>query len=69
MIRDRGYTGSITQLRRAVSALRPMNREPFLKLTTFAGEHYGEFRVMVRTASAVTHTHRQRASFAALSFP
>jgi len=38
MIRDRGYSGSITQLRRAVSVLRPMSREPFLKLNTFAGE-------------------------------
>jgi transposase len=38
MIRDRGYTGSITQLRRAVSVLRPTNHEPFLKLNTFAGE-------------------------------
>jgi transposase len=38
MIRDRGYSGSITQLRRAVSALRPTSREPFLKLNTFPGE-------------------------------
>jgi transposase len=52
MIRDRGYTGSITQLRRAVSVLRPMNREPFLKLNTFAGEqaqvdwaHFGQVMV------------------------
>jgi transposase len=52
MIRDRGYIGSIAQLRRAVSALRPMNREPFLKLNTFAGEqaqvdwaHFGHVMV------------------------
>jgi transposase len=52
MIRDRGYAGSITQLRRAVSALRPINREPFLKLNTFAGEqaqvdwaHFGHVMV------------------------
>ena len=52
MIRDRGYNGSITQLRRAVSALRPMSREPFLKLNTFAGEqgqvdwaHFGHVMV------------------------
>jgi hypothetical protein len=51
MIRDRGYTGSITQLRRAVSALRPMNCEPFLKLNT-SGEqaqvdwaHFGHVMV------------------------
>jgi transposase len=52
MIRERGYTGSITQLRRAVSVLRPINREPFLKLNTFAGEqaqvdwaHFGHVMV------------------------
>jgi transposase len=52
MIRDRGYTGSITQLRRAVSVLRPVSREPFLKLNTFAGEqaqvdwaHFGHVMV------------------------
>jgi len=52
MIRDRGYAGSITQLRRAVSVLRPMSREPFLKLHTFAGEqaqvdwaHFGHVMV------------------------
>ena len=52
MIRDRGYTGSIMQLRRAVSVLRPMSREPFLKLNTFAGEqaqvdwaHFGHVMV------------------------
>jgi transposase len=52
MICDRGYSGSITQLRRAVSVLRPMSREPFLKLNTFAGEqgqvdwaHFGHVTV------------------------
>jgi transposase len=52
MIRDRGYSGSITQLRRAVSVLRPMNSEPFLKLSIFAGEqaqvdwaHFGHVMV------------------------
>ena len=48
MIRDRGYAGSVVQLRRAVAHLRPSIREPFLRLQTFPGEHYGEFRVMVR---------------------
>jgi transposase len=52
MIRDRGYNGSIAQLRRAVSVLRPASREPFLKLNTFAGEqaqvdwaHFGQVQV------------------------
>jgi transposase len=38
MIRDRGYSGSIAQLRRTVSGLRPLSREPFLKLQVFPGE-------------------------------
>ncbi len=38
MARDRGYTGSVCQLRRAVARLRPQMREPFLRLETFPGE-------------------------------
>lgn len=38
MIRERGYSGSITQLRRAVARLRPLSREPFLRLQFFPGE-------------------------------
>jgi transposase len=38
MIRARGYTGSVVQLRRAVARLRPPVREPFLRLHTFPGE-------------------------------
>src|SRR5947199_4258897 len=34
MIRDRGYTGSIIQLRRTVARLRPPRREAFLRLQT-----------------------------------
>jgi hypothetical protein len=48
MIRDRGYSGSVVQLRRTVARLRPQSREPFLQLQTFPGEHYGKPRVMVR---------------------
>ncbi len=36
MIRDRGYSGSIEQLRRTVSGLRPVSREPFLELQVFS---------------------------------
>ena len=32
MLCDRGYTGSVVQLRRVVSRLRPSIREPFLRL-------------------------------------
>jgi transposase len=52
MIRDRGYTGSVSQLRRVVARLRPSRREAFLKLRTFAGEqgqadwaHFGEVTI------------------------
>jgi transposase len=38
MLRDRGYSGSVVQLRRAVARLRPQIREPFLRLETFPGE-------------------------------
>ena len=52
MIRDRGYSGSVVQLRRTVARLRPQSREPFLQLHTFAGEqaqvdwaHFGHVMV------------------------
>src|SRR5436305_4447608 len=49
MIRDRGYSGSVEQLRRTVARLRPQSHEAFLRLQVFPAEHYGEFGVMVRT--------------------
>src|SRR5688572_5661260 len=52
MTRDRRYTGSIAQLRRAVSRLRSQIREPFLRLQTLPGEqaqvdgaHFGHVMV------------------------
>jgi transposase len=52
MVRDRGYTGSVVQLRRVVARLRPVQREAFLRLCLFPGEqaqadwaHFGEVRV------------------------
>ena len=48
MIRDRGYSGSVEQLRRTVARLRPQTQEAFLRLQVFPAEHYGESRVMVR---------------------
>jgi transposase len=52
MIRGRGYTGSIVQLRRVVAALRPNYKEAFLRLITLPGEeaqadwaHFGEVRI------------------------
>ena len=52
MIMDRGYTGSIVQLRRVVSRLRPRKQEAFLRTQVFAGEeaqvdwaHFGTVRV------------------------
>jgi transposase len=52
MIRDRGFDGSVVQLRRFISRMRPAPREAFLRLTTFPGEqgqvdwaHFGEVTV------------------------
>ena len=52
MIRDRGYGGSVVQLRRFVACLRPAHKEAFLCLRTFPGEqgqvdwaHFGEVSV------------------------
>ena len=52
MARDRGYSGSVVQLRRAVARLRPQRREAFLQLHTFPGEqaqvdwaHFGHVMV------------------------
>ncbi len=38
MIRDRGYAGSVEQLRRAVARLRPQPQEAFLRLQVFPAE-------------------------------
>lgn len=38
MLRDRGFPGSIHQLRRGVKELRPATREAFFRLTTLPGE-------------------------------
>lgn len=52
MIQDRGYAGSVVQLRRAVTGLRPTHKEGFLCLRMFPGEqgqvdwaHFGEVAV------------------------
>jgi transposase len=52
MLRERGYSGSVVQLRRVVARLRPVRQEPFLRLRTFPGEqgqvdwaHFGEVAV------------------------
>src|ERR1051325_414110 len=38
MIRDRGYFGSVEQLRRTVARLRPQSHEAFLRLQVFPAE-------------------------------
>jgi hypothetical protein len=52
MIKSRGYTGSVIQLRRVVAALRPVSLEAFLRLSTLPGEqaqadwaHFGEVTI------------------------
>lgn len=38
MLRERGYQGTISQLRRVVKPLRPISREAFLRLSVLPGE-------------------------------
>lgn len=38
MVRGRGYSGSLVQLRKVVARLRPARREAFLRLRSFPGE-------------------------------
>lgn len=52
MVRARGYTGSVVQLRRYVHGVRPSAREAFLRLETMPGEqaqvdwgHFGKIQV------------------------
>jgi len=52
MVRERGYAGSVVQLRRAVARLRPPVREAFLRLHTFPADqaqvdwaHFGHVAV------------------------
>jgi transposase len=52
MIRDRGFNGSVVQLRRFIARMRPTPREAFLRLTTFPAEqgqvdwaHFGEVSI------------------------
>jgi hypothetical protein len=69
MIQDRGYTGSVVQLRRTVAQLRPQIREPFLRLQVFPGEHYGNSRVMVRNPFARPRILRSVRCFFTARFP
>ena len=52
MVRDRGYAGSVVQLRRYVKTVRPARAEAFLRLQTLPGEqaqvdwgHFGKIRI------------------------
>jgi len=52
MIRDRGFNGSVVQLRRLIARMRPTPREAFLRLTTFPAEqgqvdwaHFGDVTI------------------------
>ena len=52
MLRDRGYEGSVVQLRRYVKTVRPARAEAYLRLQTLPGEqaqvdwgHFGKLRV------------------------
>jgi transposase len=52
MIQDRGFNGSVVQLRRFIARIRPTPREAFLRLSTFPAEqgqvdwaHFGEVTI------------------------
>ena len=52
MVKERGYTGSVVQLRRVVARLRPATGEAFFRLSTLPGEQaqadwasFGELRI------------------------
>ena len=52
MLRDRGYAGSVVQLRRYVKTVRPQRAEAYLRLQTLPGEqaqvdwgHFGKIRI------------------------
>ena len=48
MVKGRGYEGSVVQLRRAVRLIRPVaTATAYRRLSTLAGEDYGESPVMV----------------------
>jgi IS30 family transposase len=53
MVKQRGYTGSVVQLRRVVANLRPAKREAFFRLSTLRGEHYGKPRAMLSCLLAI----------------
>jgi hypothetical protein len=55
MVKARGYTGSVVQLRRAVRLIRPgVTATVYRRLTTLAGEDYGDFPVMVSPEGSTT---------------
>ncbi len=51
MVRQRGYTGSVIQVRRLVRRLRPESgRTVYRRVVTLVGEHYVDSRVMLSEA-------------------
>ncbi|HXX63949.1 MAG TPA: IS21 family transposase [Bacteroidota bacterium] len=62
MIRDRGYTGSVTQLRRFVASVRPSHKEAFLRLSTFPGEQ-GQVDWASFGEVAIGHARRRLSCF------
>jgi len=62
MIRDRGYTGSVVQLRRFIACIRPAHKEAFLRLSTFAGEQ-GQVDWASFGEVAIGHARRRLSCF------
>ena len=62
MVKARGYTGSVVQLRRAVRLIRPAaTATVYRRLTTLAAEDYGESAVMVSPEELTDHDGVARA--------
>jgi hypothetical protein len=62
MARDRGYQGSVVQLRRHVATMRPTPREAFLRLARLSGEQGQVDWGLFGTIRADTPSGRCRAS-------
>jgi len=62
MIRDRGYSGSVVQLRRFIVCIRPARKEAFLRLSTFPGEQ-GQVDWASFGEVAIGHARRRLSCF------
>jgi transposase len=69
MLRERGCTLSVRQVRDKVRELRPAPREAFLVRRTFPAEDYGESPVMVSSPAHLPDRRQGRRDVLVASFP